>query len=69
MGLYIDNFLYYLNYKIVDLYMKNKKNNIYTKIEELKEDLLKLSHDIHSNPEIKWEEFLAVENISKLLNK
>ena len=49
--------------------MKNKKNNIYTKIEELKEDLLKLSHDIHSNPEIKWEEFLAVENISKLLNK
>ena len=49
--------------------MKNKKNNIYTKIEELKEELLKLSHDIHSNPEIKWEEFLAVENISKLLNK
>ena len=49
--------------------MKNKKNNIYTKIEELKEDLLKLSHDIHSNPEIKWEEFFAVENISKLLNK
>ena len=49
--------------------MKNKKNNIYTKVDELKEDLLKLSHDIHSNPEIKWEEFLAVENISKLLNK
>ena len=45
------------------------KNNIYTKIEELKEDLLQLSHDIHSNPEIRWEEFLAVENISKLLNK
>ena len=39
------------------------KNNIYTKIEELKEDLLQLSHDIHSNPEIRWEEFLAVENI------
>jgi amidohydrolase len=53
----------------VDLYMKNKKNNIYTKVDELKEDLLKLSRDIHSNPEIKWEEFLAVENISKLLNK
>ena len=49
--------------------MKNKKNNIYTKVDELKEDLLKLSRDIHSNPEIKWEEFLAVENISKLLNK
>ena len=49
--------------------MKNKKNNIYTKVDELKEDLLKLSHDIHSNPEIRWEEFLAVENISKLLNK
>ena len=49
--------------------MNNKKNSIYTKVEELKEDLLKLSHDIHSNPEIKWEEFLAVENISKLLNK
>jgi amidohydrolase len=45
------------------------KNNIYTKIEELKDDLLKLSHDIHSNPEIRWKEFLAVENISKLLNK
>ena len=42
--------------------MKNKKNNIYTKVDELKEDLLKLSHDIHSNPEIRWEEFLAVEN-------
>jgi len=49
--------------------MKNKKNNIYTKVDELKEDLLKLSHDIHSNPEIRWEEFFAVENISKLLNK
>jgi len=49
--------------------MNNKKNSIYTKVEELKEDLLKLSHDIHSNPEIRWKEFLAVENISKLLNK
>ena len=49
--------------------MKNKIDNIYKKIDIMKDDLLKLSHDIHSNPEIKWEEFLAVENISKLLNK
>jgi len=47
--------------------MNNKIDNIYKKIEIIKEDLLKLSNDIHSNPEIKWEEFLAVENISKLL--
>ena len=47
--------------------MSSKINNIYTKIEELKENLLKLSH-IHSNPEIRWEEFLAVKHISKLLN-
>ncbi len=49
--------------------MNNKIDNIYKKIETIKNDLLKLSHDIHSNPEIKWEEFLAVENILKLLNK
>ena len=39
--------------------MKNKIDNIYKKIDIMKDDLLKLSHDIHSNPEIKWEEFLA----------
>ena len=49
--------------------MNNKTDNIYKKIETIKDDLFKLSHDIHSNPEIKWEEFLAVENILKLLDK
>jgi len=49
--------------------MNQKIDNIYKKIEAIKDDLLKLSHDIHSNPEIKWEEFLAVENILKLLSK
>ena len=42
---------------------------IYNEIDSLKNDLIDLSHQIHSNPEIKWQEFSAVKNIETLLNK
>ena len=36
---------------------------IYKEIDNLKNDLIDLSLQIHSNPEIKWQEFSAVKNI------
>ena len=34
---------------------------IYNQIDNLKNDLIDLSIEIHSNPEIKWKEFKAVK--------
>ena len=48
-------------------YMSDAINKLYLKTEELKNDLLELSRVIHSNPEIKWKEYKAVENIKSLL--
>jgi len=42
---------------------------IYKQIDYMKNDLINLSLQIHSNPEIKWEEFEAIKNIETLLNK
>ena len=42
---------------------------IYKQIDYMKNDLIDLSLQIHSNPEIKWEEFEAIKNIETLLNK
>ena len=48
-------------------YMSDAINKLYLKTEELKNDLLELSRVIHSNPEIKWKEYKAVENIKSLI--
>ena len=48
--------------------MKEKIEQLFTKIDDLKNDLIDLSKIIHENPEIKWQEFKAVANIKSLLN-
>tara|TARA_Y100001970_G_scaffold82133_1_gene104005 strand:+ start:977 stop:2179 length:1203 start_codon:yes stop_codon:yes gene_type:complete len=44
-------------------------DKLFLKTEDLKNELITLSIDIHSNPEIKWKEFDAVKNIKSLLEK
>ena len=44
-------------------------DKLFLKTEDLKNELINLSIDIHSNPEIKWKEFDAVKNIKSLLEK
>ena len=49
--------------------MDNKKQKIVETVEAAREDLLKLSKNIHDNPELGFEEFKAVEFISETLEK
>ena len=44
-------------------------DKLFLKTEDLKNELINLSIDIHSNPEIKWKEFDAVKNIKSLLEQ
>lgn len=45
------------------------KQNIIEEIENIKDELLSLSKNIHENPEIAFNEYNAVKNITALLNK
>ncbi|MEY8394950.1 M20 family metallopeptidase [Lachnospiraceae bacterium 45-P1] len=47
--------------------MDNKKQKIVETVEAAREDLLKLSKNIHDNPELGFEEFKAVDFISETL--
>ena len=47
--------------------MDNKKQKIVETVEAAREDLLKLSKNIHENPELGFEEFKAVDFISETL--
>ena len=49
--------------------MDNKKQKIVETVEAAREDLLKLSKNIHENPELGFEEFKAVDFISETLEK
>lgn len=49
--------------------MDNKKQKIAETVEAAREDLLKLSKNIHENPELGFEEFKAVDFISETLEK
>ncbi len=49
--------------------MDNKKQKIAETVEAAREDLLKLSKNIHDNPELGFEEFKAVDFISETLEK
>lgn len=49
--------------------MNSQKRRIIAKIDSRKAELLKLSRDIHANPEVGFQEFKAVEFITKLLVK
>ncbi|MTI47109.1 M20 family metallopeptidase [Sporosalibacterium faouarense] len=44
------------------------KDSIINQIENIKKELVKLSNDIHNNPELAFQEFEAVENITNLLS-
>lgn len=49
--------------------LTQQKLQISEKIDSLKDDLLALSHQIHANPEIGFQEYKAVGFISEFLNK
>ena len=40
---------------------------IYKQIDYMKNDLIDLSLQIHSNPEIKWEEFEAINSFDEIV--
>lgn len=44
-----------------DEMIQTGKEAISQRIDSLREELLRLSHDIHDHPEIGFQEFLAVE--------
>ena len=50
-----------------DEMIQTGKEAISQRIDSLREELLRLSHDIHDHPEIGFQEFLAVEYISEVL--
>src|SRR6056297_3496367 len=49
--------------------MDNYKDNIQKSIDKIKADLIKLSNDIHSNPELCFEEFKAVKWLKEILKE
>ncbi len=49
--------------------MPSRKDDIATTVEKLREELLTLSHDIHGNPELGWQEHKAAQWQKELLEK
>ena len=49
--------------------MDQLKNTVIETVESLKDELLALSHYIHENPELSWEEYKAADAICALLEK
>lgn len=49
--------------------MNQQKTRIIEKIDSMREDLLTLSHQIHANPELGFQEYKAVGFISDFLEK
>src|SRR6056297_2218938 len=49
--------------------MDDYKDNIQKSIDKIKADLIKLSKDIHSNPELCFEEFKAVNWLKEILKE
>ena len=48
--------------------MSDNKQNVISRVDEVSKELLSLSHKIHANPEVAWQEFESSAAVIKTLS-